>query len=198
LAARPGAPALPRGLHAVLLVRGHLVDSAAPAPRVLAPRDGARAAHLRPAVLGDGVPARNVHAEHGSSLSGARPALAARDPARILLVCARGVDGGLRGSRAAAVRSLTSALSPPAPQRGRRPAGATRRIAVAISSLRRPTAALMAVTTDPVDASRGASTILDSWLERTSFSPGRLIPQRAFSVTRPLSSASKRRIWIGI
>src|SRR5262249_39468304 len=156
-------------------------------------RAATRAAHLRPAVLGHGLPARDVHAEHGPSLPGARPPLAAGDPARVLLVRTGGVDGDVRWSPPATVRSLM-ALS----QRGRRPAGAARRIAVAISSLRRPTAALMAVTTDPVDPSRGASTILDSWLERTSFSPGRLIPQRAFSVTRPLSSASKRRIWIGI
>src|SRR5262249_39257788 len=196
LATRPGAPPLPGGLHAVLLVRGDVVDPAAVTPRVLAPRAAARAAHLRPAVLGHGLPARDVHAEHGPSLPGARPPLAARDPARVLLVRSGGVDGDVRRARAAADHAVTGVRSPH--QRAFLLAEATRRSAVAISSLSRPTAWLIAVTTDPVDASRGASTMFDSWLSRTSLSPGRLMAQRASSDTRPRSSASKRRMSIGI
>src|SRR5262249_33646419 len=92
----------------------------APAPRILAPRAAARADRVRPAVLGDGLSARHVHAQHGAALPGARSALAARDPARVLLVRAGGLDGNVRRAGPAAVREGTpsSARSPRCLPRG--------------------------------------------------------------------------------
>src|ERR1044072_3013438 len=93
---RRRAAAVPQRLHDLLLGGGHLVDSSALHPRLLAARPEALPAALRPAVLGHGLPAWDVHGLHLPTLEGDQLRAADDSPALLHLPRAGGVARGLR------------------------------------------------------------------------------------------------------
>src|SRR5690606_11012661 len=84
-------------VHALLLGDRDLVDSAPAHPRSLAARSAALPAALRPAVLGNGLPSRDVRGLHVPARPSGGTPRAPGDPALLSLSGARGLARRIRG-----------------------------------------------------------------------------------------------------
>jgi hypothetical protein len=111
-AAAPADRAVPGRRHLLLLDGRDLVDPLAPRARVLASRGAARAAHLRPPVLGHGVPARHVHDVHGADGRGSRPPGPDARRARVRVAGARRLGGHVPGADARGALQARSQIPP--------------------------------------------------------------------------------------